>query len=50
MTVIHINLLACVICAYAAGFVKSPFRILVNVIACVINVVVVAVAIGVNNG
>ena len=44
MTVIHINLLACVICAYAAGFVKSPFGNVVNVIACLINVVVVAAA------
>ncbi len=42
MTAIHINLLACVICAYAAGIIKSPFKIVVNVMACLINVIVVA--------
>jgi len=44
MTAIHINLLACIISAFAAGYVTSPFWVVTNIIACLINVVIVAAA------
>ena len=44
MTAIHMNLLACVVTAFAVGFVTSPFWIATNIIACLINVVIIAAA------
>jgi hypothetical protein len=44
MIAIHMNLLACVVTAYAAGVVTSRFFIVTNVVACLINVVIVAAA------
>ena len=44
MTVIHMNLLACVLSAFAAGYVTSPFWDVTNIIACLINVVIIAAA------
>ena len=44
MTAIHINLVACVVNAFAVGYVTSPFWIVTNIIACLINVVIIALA------
>ena len=44
MTAIHLNLVACVLSAFAVGYVTSPFWVVTNIIACLINVVIIAAA------